>query len=106
MCSKYLMFVGSLVLTATLAWSQTPSPRPSPSPSGKKAASQKAGKTAEPPKTKAPASAVAKQPGFDIADIDNTLDPCTDFYAYSCSKWMKSNPIPSDYPEWVSFSEV
>jgi endothelin-converting enzyme/putative endopeptidase len=34
----------------------------------------------------------------DIADT--ALDPCTDFYKYSCSKWHAANPIPSDEAAW------
>jgi putative endopeptidase len=34
----------------------------------------------------------------DIADT--TLDPCTDFYRYSCSKWHTTNPIPADEVAW------
>jgi putative endopeptidase len=45
-------------------------------------------------------------PKFDINYIDKSLDPCQDFYQYACAKWMKSNPIPGDYTDWVSFSEV
>jgi putative endopeptidase len=45
-------------------------------------------------------------PKFDIANIDKSLDPCADFYQYACAKWIKNNPIPPDYADWVSFSEV
>ena len=45
-------------------------------------------------------------PKFDIANIDRSLDPCVDFYQYACSNWIKNNPIPSDYSEWISFAEV
>jgi endothelin-converting enzyme/putative endopeptidase len=45
-------------------------------------------------------------PKFDVANIDKSLDPCADFYQYACAKWMKNNPIPADYADWVSFSEV
>ncbi len=100
MLSKCLKFCGVLVIALTMGWSQT-------APAGKTSGATKtAGKTAEPPKSKAPAGALAKEPKFDVSNIDASLDPCTDFYAYSCSKWMKNNPIPADYPEWVSFSEV
>ena len=34
----------------------------------------------------------------DIADTK--LDPCTDFYKYSCSKWSTANPIPGDEVAW------
>lgn len=45
-------------------------------------------------------------PKFDIANIDKSLDPCVDFYQYACSNWIKNNPIPSDYTDWISFTEV
>jgi len=34
----------------------------------------------------------------DIAD--KTLDPCVDFYKYSCSKWSAANPLPTDEVAW------
>jgi putative endopeptidase len=48
----------------------------------------------------------APVPKFDVNNIDKSLDPCVDFYQFTCSKWMKNNPAPPDYPDWVSFSEV
>jgi predicted metalloendopeptidase len=45
-------------------------------------------------------------PRFDVSNIDKSLDPCVDFYQYACAKWIKNNPIPPDYSDWVSFSEV
>jgi len=38
--------------------------------------------------------------------LDKSLDPCTDFYAYACSKWQAQNPIPSDRPSWGRFNEL
>lgn len=45
-------------------------------------------------------------PGFSIDNIDKTIDPCVDFYQYSCGNWMKKAVIPADQPQWVSFLEV
>jgi putative endopeptidase len=33
---------------------------------------------------------------FDASLIDKSKDACTDFYQYTCSKWIAANPIPAD----------
>jgi putative endopeptidase len=33
---------------------------------------------------------------FSPDQVDKSLDPCTDFFQYACSKWNKANPIPPD----------
>lgn len=38
--------------------------------------------------------------------LDKSIDPCTDFYAYACSKWQQQNPIPADRPGWGRFNEL
>ena len=45
-------------------------------------------------------------PSFDLTAIDKTIDPCVDFYQYSCGNWMKNNPIPADKSRWGRFNEL
>jgi putative endopeptidase len=43
---------------------------------------------------------------FNPSIADKQLDPCADFYRYSCSKWMAANPIPADQAVWASGSNL
>ncbi len=45
-------------------------------------------------------------PSFDLTAIDKTIDPCVDFYQYSCGNWMKNNPIPADKSRWGRFNQL
>lgn len=38
-----------------------------------------------------------------LNSVDFTVDPCQDFYEFSCNRWIKENPIPSGKPMWGSF---
>ena len=47
---------------------------------------------------------VPKLEHFDADLVDKTLDPCNDFYKYSCNKWLTANPIPADQVYWATGS--
>ena len=41
---------------------------------------------------------------FNPDQANRSLDPCQDFYSYSCGKWFASNPIPADQVSWGTAS--
>jgi len=43
---------------------------------------------------------------FDTSAMDKTVDPCTDFYQFSCGGWRKANPIPADRGAYSRFAEL
>ena len=38
--------------------------------------------------------------------MDRSVDPCTDFFRYSCGAWIKKNPIPPDQARWDVYSKL
>jgi putative endopeptidase len=43
---------------------------------------------------------------FDPSLIDKTVDPCENFYRYSCNEWFKRNPLPPDQTSYGRFTEL
>src|SRR5438876_2489294 len=43
---------------------------------------------------------------FDPKNVNSAIDPCTDFYQYSCSRWIEKNPVPADEVFWGNFGKL
>src|SRR6202171_718458 len=48
----------------------------------------------------------SSEPVLDVSAMDRTIDPCVDFYAYSCGGWIKKNPIPPDQASWGTYGKL
>jgi len=53
-----------------------------------------------------PRQALPYTPSLDPAAMDRSVDPCVDFYRYSCGGWIKANPIPPDQSSWSVFAKL
>jgi putative endopeptidase len=69
---------------------QKPSPAPAPAA----------------PKVERPLTQLPYTPSFDVPSMDRNVDPCTDFYQFSCGGWIASNPIPSDQASWSVYGKL
>jgi endothelin-converting enzyme/putative endopeptidase len=49
---------------------------------------------------------MAYTPSLDVTAMDRSVDPCVDFYTYSCGGWQKSNPIPPDQTSWSVYGKL
>lgn len=45
-------------------------------------------------------------PGIQLANLDTTALPGTDFYQYACGGWMKNNPLTAEYARFGSFDQL
>jgi len=48
----------------------------------------------------------ASRPVLNLSFMDKSVDPCADFYTYSCGGWMNDNPIPPDQSSWSTYGKL
>ncbi|MGA8150612.1 MAG: M13 family metallopeptidase [Terriglobales bacterium] len=59
----------------------------------------------EPPQP-SPAAGLPYTPSLDVNSMDPSIEPCVDFYQYSCGGWKKKNPIPPDQTSWSVYGKL
>ncbi|MBS2028929.1 MAG: M13 family metallopeptidase [Deltaproteobacteria bacterium] len=53
-----------------------------------------------------PLTALPYEPSLNLESLDRSVDPCVDFYTYSCGGWQKRNPIPPDQSAWSVYGKL
>ena len=81
-------------LLATSALAQQPAPPPMMNPQPETAAKER------------PLTQLPYTPSLDVPSMDQTADPCNDFYQYTCGGWTKNNPIPPDQASWSVYGKL
>ena len=53
-----------------------------------------------------PLESMPYSPSLDVTSLDRSVDPCVDFYKFSCGGWEKNNPIPADQAGWSVYAKL
>ena len=53
-----------------------------------------------------PLTTLPYTPSLDLPSMDRSVDPCNNFYRYTCGGWIKNNPIPSDQARWDVYAKL
>ena len=89
-----LLFVFLCLILASAQDAKKASPAAKPKPQTVKAAAAKDEPT------------LPYTPSLDVKAMDKSVDPCMDFYHYSCGGWQKANPIPPDQTSWGVYGKL
>ena len=87
-----IIFLAALVFSAVHAQSLASSA--TPKPAGPAASTDK------------PITTLPYTHSLDIASMDKSAEPCVDFYQYTCSGWIKKNPVPPDQAGWSVYGKL
>jgi endothelin-converting enzyme/putative endopeptidase len=53
-----------------------------------------------------PLTSLPYTPSLETKFMDRSVDPCVDFYKFSCGNWNKLNPIPADQAGWSVYAKL
>jgi putative endopeptidase len=53
-----------------------------------------------------PLQSMPYSPSLDVTSLDHSVDPCVDFYKFSCGGWEKNNLIPADQAGWSVYAKL
>jgi putative endopeptidase len=53
-----------------------------------------------------PIQSMPYSPSLDVTSLDRSVDPCVDFYKFTCGGWQKNNPIPADQSGWSVYAKL
>jgi putative endopeptidase len=53
-----------------------------------------------------PLQSMPYSPSLDVTSLDRSMNPCVDFYKFSCGGWQKNNPIPADQSGWSVYAKL
>ena len=53
-----------------------------------------------------PLASLPYTPSLELKFVDRSVEPCVDFYRFSCGNWNKLNPIPPDQARWDVYGKL